>query len=172
MTLFVLADFSVIKPDFGLLFWTTVIFLLFWFLIGKLAFKPITEALKKRETDIQDALDEAKKARQEISNLEAKHEKLLDQAKEERSQILMDAKEAAEVYKKEQKAKADDEFRVKVDSALQEIENRKMEAMVSIKNDAGQIALDIAEKILKKELKGDPAQESFVKGLVDEIKLS
>ncbi len=167
-----LADFNPIKPYIGLFFWSCVFFLLFWGLVGKFGFKPIVQALKKREDDIQDALDEAKKARQEIANLEAKHEKLLDQAKEERSQILLDAKEAAEVYRKEQKAKADDEFRVKVDSALQEIENRKMEAMITIKNDAGQMALDIAEKILNKELKGDPAQESFVKGLVDEIKLS
>ena len=53
-----LADFSVIKPDFGLLFWTSIFFLLFWLLIGKFAFKPIAESLKKRTSDIQDALDE------------------------------------------------------------------------------------------------------------------
>ena len=59
-----LADFSVIKPDFGLLFWTTVIFALFWFIIGKYAFRPMATALKKRGQDIQDSLDEAKRARE------------------------------------------------------------------------------------------------------------
>jgi F-type H+-transporting ATPase subunit b len=96
----------------------------------------------------------------------------LDQAKEERSQILLTAKAAAESYQKEQKIKADKEFSVKVDSALQEIENRKMEAMITIKNEAGTMALDIAEKILRRELKSDPSQEAFVKGLVDSIKLN
>ncbi len=55
-----LADFSVIKPDFGLIFWTTIIFGLFWLLIGKYAFKPIANALKVREDEIQGSLDEAK----------------------------------------------------------------------------------------------------------------
>jgi len=59
MQLIFLADFSVIKPDFGLLLWTTVFFLLFWFVIGKFAFRPIANALKKREDDIQNALAEA-----------------------------------------------------------------------------------------------------------------
>ena len=167
-----LADFSVIKPDFGLIFWTTVAFGLFWFMMSRFAFKPIVQALKKREDDIQTALDEATKARQEMANLKSEHQALLDKAKEERSQILLDAKEAAETYSKEQKIKADKEFSAKVDSALQEIENRKMEAMVTIKNDAGNMALDIAEKILRKELKGNPDQEAFVKGLVDDIKLN
>lgn len=167
-----LADFSVIKPDFGLIFWTTIAFGLFWFLMSRFAFKPIVAALQERENDIQSALDEATKARQEMANLKSEHQLLLDKAKEERSQILLDAKEAAESYKKEQKSKADNEFRVKVESALQEIENRKMEAMVTIKNDAGNMALGIAEKILRRELKGNPDQEAFVKGLVDDIKLN
>ena len=89
-----LADFTVIKPDFGLLFWTTIIFLLFWFIIGKFAFRPIAEALKERERDIQDSLDEAKKARQEMANLKSENEALLAQAREERSKILKDAKDA------------------------------------------------------------------------------
>ncbi len=168
----ILAKFYPFIPEPGLMLWTLIIFSLFWFLMSKFAFKPIAGALKERENDIQKALDEAKMARQEMANLKSEHQALLEQAKEERSQILVQAKEAAEVYRKEQKEKADSEFRTKVDSALEEIENRKMEAMITIKNDAGQMALDIAEKILNKELKGDPAQESFVKGLVDEIKLS
>ncbi len=167
-----LAKFYPFIPEPGLLIWTTIIFSLFWFLMSRFAFKPIAKALKEREDDIQSALDEAKKAREEMSNLQAEHEKLLDQAKEERSKILLEAKEAAEVYRKEQKAKADEEFRTKVDSALQEIENRKMEAMVTIKNDAGNMALEIAEKILRKELKADPAQTDFVKSLLDDIKLN
>ena len=61
-----LADFSVIRPEPGMLVWTTIIFLLFWFILGKLAFKPIGEALKSRENSIQSALDEAKNAREEI----------------------------------------------------------------------------------------------------------
>ncbi|MEZ4980168.1 MAG: hypothetical protein R2769_00985 [Saprospiraceae bacterium] len=61
-----LADFSPIKPDFGLLFWTTIIFAIFWLMIGKAAFRPIASALKKREDDIQHSLDEAKELRRDF----------------------------------------------------------------------------------------------------------
>ncbi len=168
----ILAKFYPFIPEPGLMIWTILIFSLFWLLMSRFAFKPIAKALREREDDIQNALDEATKARQEMANLKSEHQKLLDEAKEERSNILLEAKEAAEAYRKEQKAKADEEFRIKVDSALEEIENRKMEAMVTIKNDAGTMALDIAEKILRKELKGNAEQEAFVKGLVDDIKLN
>jgi F-type H+-transporting ATPase subunit b len=53
--------FNPIKPEFGLFFWTTLFFILFWWLIGKYAFRPITESLKQREHDIQDAIDSAKR---------------------------------------------------------------------------------------------------------------
>ena len=66
-----LADFSVIKPDFGLFFWSCLIFVLFWTLIGRFAFRPIAEALKKREDDIQGALDEAVKTREEMAKMKA-----------------------------------------------------------------------------------------------------
>ena len=65
MDFILLADFSPIKPDFGLLFWTTIIFGLFWWLIGRFAFRPIANALKERQNDIQDSLDEAKKLAKE-----------------------------------------------------------------------------------------------------------
>lgn len=167
-----LADFSVIKPDFGLLFWTTVIFGLFWFIIGKYAFRPMATALKKREQDIQDSLDEAKKAREEMANLKAENEQLLKEAREERSKILKEAKEAKDTIISEAKAKAKEEAKKIVSSAKQEIENQKMAALIEVKNQVGLMALDVAEKVLKKELKGDSNQEAFVNKLVDDIKLN
>lgn len=167
-----LADFNVLKPEPGLLIWTTIIFLLFWFLMSRFAFKPIGEALKKRESDIQDALDQAKKAREEMANLHAQNEKLLAEAREERSQILKEAKEAAEKYTAETKEKATAEYKRKVESAIQDIENQKMAALVELKNQAGKMAIDIAEKVLRRELNSKADQEAFAKSLADQIKLN
>ena len=167
-----LADFSVIKPDWGLLIWTSIFFLLFWFLIGRFAFRPIIEALKKRETDIQDALDEAKRAREEMSALNERNEELLRQAQEERAQILKEAKITKEAIVNEAKNKAKEEANRIVTTARQEIEAQQKAAMLEVKNEVGQMALNIAEKVLRKELKGDSSQESFVNKLVDEIKLN
>ncbi|MEO6757875.1 MAG: F0F1 ATP synthase subunit B [Saprospiraceae bacterium] len=167
-----LADFNVIKPEPGLLVWTTIIFLLFWFLMSRFAFKPIGAALKQREEDIQGALDEAKKTRLEMSSLVAENEQLMAQAREERTQMLKEAKEAKEDIIAEAKERANAEYKRKVDSAIQDIENQKNAAMVDLKNKSGQLAIEIAEKVLRKELGNKSEQEAFAKSLADGIKLN
>ncbi len=167
-----LADFSVIKPDFGLLFWTSIFFLLFWLLIGKFAFKPIAESLKKRTSDIQDALDEAKKAKEEMQALNSKNEELIKEAQEQRALIIKEAKAAKESMINDAKAKAKEEANRIVSSAKAEIEAQKKAALTEVKNEVGQMALTIAEKVIRKELKGNPDQASFVDKLVGEIKLN
>ncbi|WP_235298652.1 F0F1 ATP synthase subunit B [Portibacter marinus] len=167
-----LVDFSVIKPDLGLIFWTTLIFLLFWFLIGKLAFKPIGEALKKRETDIQDALDEAAKARAEMENLNLENERLLAEARAERTKMLKEASDTKTEIINEAKDKAREEAKKMIENAKVEIENQKNAAIVEVKNKVGAMAIEIAEKVLKKELSSDNAQTGYVNQLVDDIKLN
>ncbi len=167
-----LADFSVIKPDFGLLFWTSIFFLLFWLLIGKFAFKPIAEALRKRSGDIQDALDSAKKAKEELQDLNSKNEELIKEAQEQRALIMKEAKVAKETIINDAKAKAKEEANRIVNSAKQEIDAQKKAALMEVKNEVGQMALTIAEKVIRKELQGNSDQESFVNKLVGEIKLN
>ena len=167
-----LADFSVIKPDFGLLFWTTIIFGLFWFMIGRFAFRPIAEALKKREDDIQGSLDEAKKAREEMANLKAENEALLAEARIERAKILKEAKEAAANFEKDEREKTKEKIKKMMEEAKQQIENQRMAAVIDVKNQIGLMAIEISEKVLKKELKGDKDQENFVNTLVDELNIN
>jgi F-type H+-transporting ATPase subunit b len=167
-----LAGFPVLRPEPGLLVWTTIIFLLFWFLMWRFAFKPIVAALKQRETDIQSALDEAKLARQEMSNLQAENEKLLAQAREERTAILKEAKDAKDEIITEAKERAAAEYKRRVDSAMQDIENQKMAAMVELKNKSGQMAIEIASKILRKDLGSNADQVAYAKSLADQMNLN
>jgi F-type H+-transporting ATPase subunit b len=167
-----LGDFSVIKPEPGLLFWTVLIFLIFWTLVARFAFRPIVNALKKREQDIQDALDEAKKAREEMAALQAENEKLLAEAREERAKMLKDAKEAKEQILAEAKERANAEYRRKVESALHDIENQKMAALVELKNAAGQMAVEIAEKLLQRELSNKAEQEAYARQLAEQMRLN
>lgn len=167
-----LGDFSPIKPDFGLLFWTSVIFLIFWFLIAKFAFGPIRDALKKRQADIQDALDESVKARQEMANMKAENENILTEARTERSKILKEAKAAGDAMVNESKTKAKEEAKRIVASAKNEIENQKKAAMTELKNMTGQMALTIAEKVLQKELNKSGEQDNLINSLIDDIKLN
>lgn len=161
--------FAPFQPTPGLAIWSVIIFLLFWFIFGKLAFKPIVEALNARETDIQNALDEAKKAKEEMSSLKSENEALLQKAREERSAMLNEAKEMKNsiIAEAKEKAKADAN-KIMVD-AKSEIENQKKAALAEVKSQVGSFALDIAEKVLKKDLSGNSEQTDLVNKLVAEI---
>ena len=92
---------ELLTPGTGLIIWQLIIFLLLFFLLAKLAWKPIINSLKERDQSIQDALDTAEKARLEMSKLKADNENLLKLAREEREKILRDAREASNRIKDE-----------------------------------------------------------------------
>ena len=161
--------FAPFQPTPGLAIWSLLIFLLFWFIMAKLTFKPIMEGIKTREEDIQDALDEAKKAKEEMANLTSENEKLLAKAREERSAMMNEAKEIKNSIIAEAKERAKADAKKIIADARVEIEAQKNAALADAKNQIGTIALDIAEKILKKELKGDNDQVSYVNTLVSDM---
>ena len=169
--MFFLVEFSPIKPEFGLFFWTLFIFLAFFFLMRKFALKPIVTALKEREQGITDALASADNARMEMSNLKAENENILAQAREERMKMLKAAKDEAAKIVAESKNTAKAETSKILATAQTDIENMKAKALTDIKNQTGQLAISIAEKILKKELAGNPEQQAFVSSVVSEMKL-
>lgn len=167
-----LLTFTPFQPTPGLAFWSLLIFLLFWFIMYKLAFKPIAQSLAKREDDIQGALDQAKIAREEMSNMKAENERLLAEAREERAKILTEAKEAKAAILAEAKIKAKEEASKIMQTAMQEIDNHKKAAMIEVKNEIGILATQIAEKVIRKELKGQAEHEGYVNTLIKEMNLN
>jgi F-type H+-transporting ATPase subunit b len=167
-----LAEFSVFQPDFGLFFWTLLIFGVFFFLLSKFAFKPIAEALKDREDSIKDALASADRAKAEMANLKSENEALLSKAKEERALMLKEAKENASTIVADAKNAAKEEANKIMTNAKLEIDNMKQSALTEVKNQVGMMALDIAEKVIKKDLKGNAEQVTFVNTLAKEMNLN
>lgn len=164
-----LVDFSVIKPDPGLFFWTTIFFLLVWFILGKVAFKPIAKALKKRENEIQDSIDEAKLVKAQMAQLKEDNAKLLADAREESTRIIGEAEAYAKKRREEAVAEAKAAAqKVSVD-AQREIANMRDSAMADLKKEVGVMALDIAEKVLQKDLKSDTSQAALVNELVKNL---
>lgn len=168
----VLAGFPPFQPSPGLALWTLVIFLLFWGIMRKLAFKPIAEALQTRENEIQSSLDAAKSAKEEMANLKSENEKLLVQAREERNRIIKEAKDTKNQMINDAKDSAKSEASRIMTQANQDIDNQKKAAMMEVKNEVGALALSIAEKVIKKELAGNSEQEAFVGQLVKEVNLN
>lgn len=167
MTVF-LADFSVMDPSFGLLFWTTVVFILVWVFIGKFAFKPILGALKERESSIDKALHEAEEARKAMSELKSSHEEELQKARQERAKIVKEAETLRDKIVEDAKNKAEETTRVLLENAKAEISNRQKEMEQSLYNQIGQISLNIAQQLMVRELQGK--HEEFIAQKVEEFK--
>ena len=167
-----LAEFNVIKPDYGLFFWIVLIFIVLWTFLGKKAFRPIANALKEREDSIREALASAETAKAEMANLQNQNEALLVQAREERTKMLNEARDSAGKIIAEAKNKAKDEAGKILESANLEIENQKKAAIQELKNQTGLMAVQIAETLLKKQLSNDQTQLDLARSLADDIKLN
>lgn len=164
--------FSIITPDTGLVFWTFTIFVILWVILGRFAFKPIVAGLKDREKSIQDSLDSARKAKEEMMLLTSKNEELLKEAREEQARIINDAKNAANKILEDSREKAKEEYTKLVDSAKQAIEIEKMAALTDLKNQSALLGIEIAEKLLRQELSNKSSQEVLIQNLIEEAKLN
>ncbi len=150
----------------------TLSFLIVLFILKKFAWKPILNGLKERENTIDEALNEAEKARDEMKDLKVDNEKLIMQAKEERDNILRDAHKVKDSIIMEAKEKAQIEANKIVDGAMVTIENEKSAAISDLKSQVANLSIEIAEKIMKEELKIEGKQKEFLDKLVSEIKFN
>ena len=163
---------DLITPSVGLIFWTAVVFIILLVLLRSLAWKPILSAVKEREQSIEDALNAAKKAKEEMALLNAQNEKIMKEARAERDAILKEAREMKENIINEAKNSATVEANKLIENAKTAIQNEKVSAMADIKNQVGQLSIEIAEKILTKELSDKSAQEALVNDVIDQVKFN
>jgi len=163
---------DLVTPGLGLIFWQTVLFLIILFLLGKFAWKPILSALGDREKAIESALESAKKAKLEMENLKSENEKLLQEARVERDKILKGAQDAANSIVEEAKLKATAESNRIVENAKASINTEKQAALTEVRNIAGTLSIEIAEKLLHRELQDKKAQNDLVEAYLKEVKLS
>ncbi|MBN8788729.1 MAG: F0F1 ATP synthase subunit B [Terrimonas sp.] len=161
-----------VLPDPGLLIWSTLAFLILLFVLGKFAWKPIMKAIGEREKGINDAIASAEKVKAEMAQLQSDNEKLLAQAREERTQILNEAKAIKDKMISEAKEQAKAEAAKIMAETQQAIENQKMAAVVDLKNQVGNLVIEVSEKVLRRELSNKAQQETYIKELANDIKLN
>lgn len=164
-----LADFNVLKPDPGLLFWTLLVFAFVYFFVGRAAFKPIQNALKKRDGEIQDSIDEAKRVQAQMAQMKDDNAKLLAEAREESTRIIGEAEAFAKKRREESVTEAKEAAQKVSADAQRDIANMRDTAMADLKKEVGTMAIDIAEKVLQKELKNDGNQVALVNELVKNL---
>ena len=141
------------------------------FLLRKYAWKPILTAVEEREEGIKSALDAADNAKKEMEALNADNEKILREAKAERDSILKEARELKDGIIAEAKTQASEEADKVMASAREQINNEKMAAITELKNQVASLSVDIAEKILKSELKDNNKQKEMVNSALEEASI-
>jgi F-type H+-transporting ATPase subunit b len=163
---------ELLTPGTGLIIWQLIVFVLLVFLLAKLAWKPIITSLKEREKSIQDALDTAEKARLEMSKLKSDNENLLKQAREEREKILRDARDASNRMKEEAQVEAKKSADRIVEDARAAIQAEKNTALKEVKSLVANLSLEVAGKILQRNLVDDKAQKSLTQEYIKDLKLN
>ncbi|WP_316634750.1 F0F1 ATP synthase subunit B [uncultured Flavobacterium sp.] len=156
----------------SLIFWTTIIFIVFFFLLAKFAWKPILGAVKSREESINNALASAEAARLEMQNLTADNERILKEARAERDAMLKEAREMKEQIIADSKNEAQAQGQKLIAQAKVAIENEKNAAMAELKSQVSTLSLSIAEKLLKEELSSKESQTKLVEKMLDDVKLN
>ena len=156
----------------GLFIIQSVVFLILLFVLGKFAWKPILNAINEREVSIQDALNQAQLARDEMKNLKAENENIIREAKAERDAILKEAREIKEKIIAEAKDAAKTEGDKMIDQARQSIQAEKSAAMADIKNQIGALSVNIAENILQQKLDSSEAQNALVENYLNKSNLN
>lgn len=160
-------DFS-----FGLFFWQIAILVVLIYLLKKFAWGPILSSLNSREEGIKDALESAEKARVEMQNLKADNEKLLIDARMERDAILKEARQMKEKVIADASEEAQKKADKIVTSAKESIELEKQAAMNELKNQVANLSIEIAEKVVRKELSDKKEQHQMIEKMIGDAKLN
>jgi F-type H+-transporting ATPase subunit b len=163
---------ELVQPGIGLIFWMTIAFASLIFILAKFAWKPIMKGIREREQSIDDALNAANKAREEMKELKFSNEQLLREAKEERDNIMREARKVKESIIENARLKANEEAQRIIENARESIQFEKMAALHDMKNQLALLSIEIAEKILKEELASKGKHKELVERLIDDVKFN
>jgi len=160
---------SLASPEIGTIFWTTLIFAVFFVVLAKFAWRPILNAVKAREEIIKSSLEAAENARKDMKRIQADNEIILRKAREERENILKEAREAREKMIAEARSKASEEAGKLIEKARQEIEREKLKALSEIHSQVAFLSVEIASKILGEKLKETEEHEKLIGRYLKEL---
>ncbi|MCQ2193955.1 MAG: F0F1 ATP synthase subunit B [Paludibacteraceae bacterium] len=163
---------SLLTPDFGLLFWMLLCFLLLATILGKWAWPAIVGMIEDRSNYIEESLKKADEANAALANLKAENEKLLAEAKNERLEMLKEATRLKDKMIAEAKTQATAEANKIIENAKESIQLEKDTVVKEIRSQVAELSVEIAERIIRGELKGGESQTDMINKLLDEINVA
>jgi F-type H+-transporting ATPase subunit b len=160
---------SLITPDFGLFFWMTIVFLVVLFILWRYGFPVIVKMVDERKAFIDESLKKAHEANERLANIQKEGESILQEAREKQAQILREAAETRDAIVEKAQDKARSEGARLLDEAKAAIEQEKKAAIADIRQQVATLSVEIAEKVLKQNLKDDKSQMDLIDRMLDEV---
>ena len=166
-------DFSklpaILTPDLGLLFWMLLAFAVVFFVLAKYGFPAIINMVEDRKKYIDESLKKAHEASERLENIKQESEAILQDAREKQAQILREAAESRDAIVEQAQVKAREEGARLLDDARVAIEQEKKAAIADIRKQVATLSVEVAEKILRKNLSGDQAQMDLIERMLDDV---
>lgn len=163
---------SLITPDFGLLFWMTIVFLIVLGIVSKFGFKVIVKMVNDRKDYIDSSLQKAHEANKKLANIKVESDALLQEARERQAAILKEAAATRDAIVEKVQDKAHEESNRLLTEAKVEIENQRQAAVSDIRKQVATLSVEIAEKVLREKLGDEKTQMDLIERMLDEISLS
>lgn len=160
---------AILTPDLGLLFWMLLAFLVVFGVLAKFGFPVITKMVEERKQFIDDSLRKAHEASERLENIKQEGEAILQEAREKQAQMLKEAAETRDAIVEKAQEKAREEGARLLGEAKAEIEQEKQAAIADIRKQVAVLSVEIAQKVLQKELKGDQAQMDLIDRMLDDV---
>ena len=160
---------SILTPDFGLLFWMLVAFVALFLLLAKFGFPAITNAVEARKNFIDESLQNARAANEKLAGIQAESEKVLREAREKQAEILKEAAETRNAIVAEAKSQAAEEGAKLLAEAKKQIQVEKANALLDIRAQVADLSMQVAEKLVGRELEKSDAQTSYINDILDDV---
>lgn len=147
----------------------TVVFLVVLFILWKYGFPVIVKMVDERKAFIDESLKKAHEANERLANIQKESESILQEAREKQAQILKEAAETRDAIVEKAQDKARSEGARLLEEAKAAIEQEKKAAIADIREQVATLSVEIAEKVLKQNLKDDKSQMDLIDRMLDEV---
>jgi F-type H+-transporting ATPase subunit b len=162
-----LASNALIKVTPGLMIWTIVSFAVTVFVLSRVAFKPVQNMIDARRRRIEEAIEEADRARDEARRLLEQHRELIGQARSEAEEILAEARRVADAQRERVRQEADEDRARRLEETRRQIDQATHQALGQIREEVARLSLLAAEKVTRKALTDDDQRRLIDEALAE-----
>lgn len=160
---------SILSPDLGLLFWMLLAFLIVFCLLAKFGFPVIIKMVDDRKSYIDEALKTAREANEKLANIKAESDEILRKASEQQAQMLKEAMATRDSIIKDARDKAREEGQRLLEEAKAQISVEKENALRDIRSTVADLSVQIAEKVMRRQLEKNTEEEQYIERLLNEV---